>query len=118
MRPYVPLNDTLVKLVEDPRVRSLSGIEVLPVPPRDGQPMTYRATIEVIYLGSVAEKYPVQYTFAVIGDDTEDAFERLGKVLDDWVVLQDLNLPKVFTYEDAFKTTPLGTMTRKEDDPA
>ena len=117
MRPYVPLEETLKKLVDDPRVRSLSGIEVLPTPGEDGS-VAYRAAVELIYIGSVAEKYPVQYTFAVFGDSTEDAFERLGKVLDDWVVLQDLNLPKVLTQEDVFKSTPLGTMKRKEDDPA
>lgn len=114
MRPYVPLEETLAKLVADTRVKAVSGIEVMPHPDKPRTGVTYRAAIDLVYLGSLAEKYPVQYQFAVFGDDTEDALERLGKVLDDWVVLQDLNLPRVFTKDDTFKDKPLGTVTGKE----
>ena len=89
MRPYVSLEETLQKLVRDKRIRSMSGIEALPVPELGA----YRATMELVHMGSLAEKYPVQYSFAVFGDDMQDACERLGKVLDDWVITQDLNIP-------------------------
>lgn len=93
VRPYLTPEEVFLRVAELPCVANMSAASIKAV--RTETDTFMQATVTITW-SSPLYPFPRGFDFTAFGHTIEEAFENLSRMVDDWRVLQTINIPALY----------------------